>query len=233
MRAVSAKVPWRLLAKAALAAVAWHALPYWMFVLLALGLYFVPVFRPFPLFIPFLVLLFLATVLPADYFGAAFVGVSLFLTLGVKDLVLAKRDERYAVLVVVLLFGAGMWFFADAGTGGSLFGTFVLGALFFALTASYVRVLGEDRDLPAELRLHLRASALVSALLLAEWTWALLLLPLSETYRFVLYFIPAALLVSFVGEYAANGPSRRSTLTHASLFIGSLVLLLASVQWGI
>ena len=232
MRAVSQTMPWRLVVKAVLAAFVWYALPYWLFVILALGFYFVPVFRPFPLFVPFLILLFLTAVLPADMFGALFVGVSFFLTLGVKDLVLAKRDERYLALVVMLLFGAGMWFFADADAGGSLFGALVLGAFFFALAASYVRALGESRELSAELRSHLRASALVSALLIAEWTWALFLLPLSEAHRFMLFFIPAALLVSFLGEYAAGGPSRRSVLAHASIFIGSLVLLLASVEWG-
>ena len=233
LRSIGAKVPWRLVVKALLAAVAWYALPYWIFIFLALSLYFIPVFRPFPLFVPFIVLFFLTAVLPADIFGAAFVGVSFFLLLGVKDLVLAKRDERYLALVVVLLFGTGMWFFADADAGGSLFGTLILGAFFFALAASYVRALGEDRELPMELRSHLRASALVSALLIAEWAWALFLLPLSESHRFMLYFIPAALLVSFISEYASGGPSRRSALVHFSVFLAAVVVLLASAHWEV
>ena len=103
VRAVSAKVPWQLVVKALLAAVAWYALPYWIFVFLALGLYFMPVFRPFPLFVPFIVLFFLTAVLPQDFFGTAFVGVSFFLLLGVKDLVLAKRGGRQMGLAVGLL----------------------------------------------------------------------------------------------------------------------------------
>jgi hypothetical protein len=233
VRSVAAKVPWRLAAKALVAAFAWYVLPFWLFVLLALGLYFIPIFRPFPLFVPFLALLFLAGVLHDDVYGAAFVGAAFFLLLGVKDLVLAKRHERYAALVALLALGLGIWFFAGMGRGQGLFSPLILGAMFFAILQSYMRVLDEDKDIAPELRLHLRTLALVASLLLAEWTWALLLLPFSETHRVMLFVIPAALTVSLVGEYAAGGPSRRSAFAHAAVFIGSLVLVLAAAQWGI
>ena len=84
-------IPWSLLLKAAAFGVGWLILPFWVFVVLAALLYFLPVFQVLKLLFPFVLTLILAYLVPPSLWAGLFLSALFFFILGVKDLVLIDR----------------------------------------------------------------------------------------------------------------------------------------------
>src|ERR1700735_5015882 len=105
LKSISKQIHWSLLAKAAIFALGWFFLPFWLFLLLALYLYFFPFFQSRKLLgAPFLGLLALTFIGPASFFMAIVFGLLFYYLLLIKDLVLIDRKAAYELFAFVLLF---------------------------------------------------------------------------------------------------------------------------------
>src|SRR2546422_648850 len=112
LKLISKRIHWSLALKAGGVAAAWYFLPRWAFLFVVLYFYFVPIFHPWKLFLPFLTFLFLVFnefVVPAgqsqlSQIGfAAIIAVFFYVILGIKDLVLIDRRSAYDGLVLALI----------------------------------------------------------------------------------------------------------------------------------
>ena len=102
---------------AAVFAVTWLILPWWLFLLVALYCYFIPFFWPGKLFVPFFCLMVLTVFLFAVVFGVIFYYILL-----IKDLVIVNRRSAYEILVITLSFFLIRDFFITYnGINGSAF----------------------------------------------------------------------------------------------------------------
>jgi hypothetical protein len=114
LRSITKPIPWSLLLKAITLSVLWGlgkaslasgmAMPFWLFILFACAAYFLPLFRPRSLLVPFLCVMIFAISLPFSWLAALAFGAAFFLILGIKDLVLVDRETAYESLLFLLSF---------------------------------------------------------------------------------------------------------------------------------
>ena len=141
LRSILRSIPWFLIFKAAVFGAAWLFLPFWLFLLIALYLYFFPPFQIFSLGLPFLFTIASAAVFERGLVMGAFLGLIFYLILGIKDLVFIKRVPAYKVMTVALIFLITSGFFHRFSNWGSLsvtFWSFVFAAIFFLLIKNLV-----------------------------------------------------------------------------------------------
>lgn len=125
------------LVRAAIFAVAWGVCPYWLFLLIALYLFLVPISQARNLAAPFIVLLGLAALIPTGFPMAIVFGVLFWYILLIKELYLVDRRTAYEVLVLGLTFLVFRLFYERVGDGFASAG----GMLWAAITAAAVAVL--------------------------------------------------------------------------------------------
>lgn len=164
LRSISRRIHWSLLLKAAIFAAAWLFLPFWMFVLAALYLYYVPWFKPGKLALPFFALLLLAYLQPvsplaAGLWFALIFGAIFYCTMLVKDLLVLDRRSLYEIIILALSFFLLRDFYgrfaegiggaagaAGAAGGGSiaLFYAFLVAAAIALLVRSFLGAFPEE-----------------------------------------------------------------------------------------
>jgi hypothetical protein len=213
----------------------WFATPLWFFMFSALLLYCVPLFKPFALAMPFLITLFFAATLPSSFAGAVFIAVLMFLVLGVKDLIFIRRVEAYETLVLLVVLLSGAQFFRVIRTFEEPLAALMVGALFFVLLESLrvYRASGNGAgELPADAR-HGRVANAVTSLVLAEWAWVLMLLPIVPIFQTLLFFAPPAMFIELLGDGARKLPRGQKPLGMASVFAVLLVVILTATEWGV
>lgn len=228
LKSITKRIPSSLLLRAGVIAVLWllakAAWPlgftslFWLFLLLATLFYFVPLFRPASLLVPFLLFLLLALILPAGILTALVLGLLFGLLLGIKDLLVVDRETAYEILAFGILFLADISFYslASAYPAASLIFAPVLPALLYFLL---VRVM-PWRD-PPHAAPH-PAPALLEAGLVGEAALVLAILPLDYLYQAGLLFMFMVLAV-FVDVKFKEG-----TLTAKTVLSGFLPLAIAS-----
>src|ERR1700722_12935955 len=104
LKSISKQIHWSLLARAALFALFWFFLPFWLFFLLALYLYFIPFFQERTLPVPFFILLLLTFIESPGIFFAVIFGLLFYYLLLIKNLVLIDRKSGYELFVLAITF---------------------------------------------------------------------------------------------------------------------------------
>jgi hypothetical protein len=246
LRSISARIPWSLAVKAAIFGFAWYALPRGWFVVVALLLYCIPLFRIWRSAIPFATLLVLADIIPSGpyalYLAAAF-GGAYFLLDGVKNLAFIDRHAAYRTLVLLLMFAAVAVFFSRATcaasgpcpTPGSAVESLLVAALIFLFVREVLRSAAYHGAPEREPDRFARASlaAGLVAILLWEFLWTLLFLPLNFFSQTALAFLAVVVLLELAELRVHGRLARRAILLHASIFVAFLVILLAANSWTV
>lgn len=232
LKLTSKTIPWSLLAKALVLAALWPVLPYWLFLFLALGFYFIPFFEPRRLFLPLALFLFFAAFLTPSYSSALLLGLIFFLILGIKNLVIVDRTAAYEALFFVLFFLTALGFFGSfESPAGQLFAASAAAALVFALLLK-----GFLRFSPEFMALTGRERFLITVLpgiIVWQWLLAVLILPMNHFYQTALVFLGGAALAELMRAYINRSLERRKILAYFSVFFAVVAIVLAANSWKI
>lgn len=234
LRSISRTIPWSLALKAAAFGLGWYVLPFWLFLLLGLGLYLVPLFQPVHLLLPLLLAFFFAAVLAYSAWAALVLGIIFFFILGIKDLVFIRRGAAYETLVFLLFFLIFLNYFARFGAWGGLT-DIALGALVVIIAALLLRGFVLYRS-PAAGEWARRKRFVVfglAGLLLWQWQTALLFLPLNFFYQTAVLFLAAVVVTELFLAYAQDELTRRKILVHFSFLFVFVSFVLAANSWRI
>ena len=239
LKLILKRIHWSSLLKAGVFGLAWLLLPFWIFFLVALYLYFVPWFQVGRLILPFFVLLLLSYVQTSGFFFALIFAAAFYLMLLVKDLLILDRRSAYEILILAFTFFLLRDFYMrfNEGIGGAaIFYAFLTAAVVALLMRSFVNSFAfEGANEPAQPHFPLRRATGVwlSFLLLAQILIAGLFLPLDFIYQSTIVFLIAVLFIDLTAEYLLTGLTKNKTLGVASTVFALLVIVLSSARWGL
>ncbi len=224
------QIHWSLSVKALAFALAWFFLPFWLFLLLALGLYLTPLFQSVRLALPLLATLFLAGVSETgNIWVAVSLGLVFYLLLGVKDLVLVNRGIALRTCIYLLLFLGVIRFCAAVANweGAGVFLAPVLPALalFFLL-----RQLFRLEPSPTPGGIPPAVAAAIGALLFWEAAWVAILLPLAPLHQAAVLFISVAMAIEFLVGSLRQNLTRSTVVTNSLLLLALYIIILIAAK---
>jgi hypothetical protein len=236
LRSILKRTNWSLLLKAVIFGVAWWALPFWLFLIVALYLYFVPITGAGKVSAPFFVLLLLSIFQNQSVVAAVIFGVIFYFIILIKDLLIIDRRSAYEILMLVLAYLLMRSFFIK--TGGALDGwTIIYGLVaawaISAMTMSFIK----NFSVPQE-AVNLREAKSFHRML--GWmtfllTWQLLVigifLPLNFLYQSAIVFLVLMVILDLVPQYVFGELSRTRVLATAMVLFSLLVIITASARW--
>lgn len=234
LKSILRRIHWSLLLKAAVFAAAWAIAPFWLFVVIALYLYFVPIAQSRSVVIPFLILLAISALEPVGFFLAFVFGAAFLYILLIKDLYLVDRRSAYEVLVIFLSFFILRDFYLHFGgtvSEGTLFMAFLVAAILGGLDASFVRTFFDE--VSPESRLLRNTACLLLALLTWQFLIAGLFLPVDFVYQATIVLIIVVFFVDLIPQYLFGEMNRVKLLTTSSVVFGLLAIVLSSARWGL
>lgn len=236
LRSISKRIRWSLLLRAGVFALTWWLAPFWLFFLLALYLYLVPLFQAGKLAVPFLLLLLLAYLqAPSPVFFFIFGGL-FYAIMTVKDLLVIDRQSAYELLALVLSFLLLRAFFLrfDEGvsgpSGAALAYSLLTAIVLMLLLRSFIECFREDIVVSPGVR---RAGLWLSLLLFWQILIAGLFLPLDFVYQTVAVFLVAILIFDLVPDYFLGNYSANKALAAGSIIFALYVIVFASARWGL
>lgn len=235
LRSILRRISWSSVLKAVLFAVAWWALPFWLFALVALYLYFVPITGAGKVSALFWVLLLITFLQKPDVVFAVIFGVVFYFLLLVKDLIIIDRRSAYELLMLVLAYLLIRGFFLNVGGAfgwGSLFDGAVGAAALAVLITSFIKNFAVVPEGAAHEARHFRRTLGWMAFLLA---WQLfivgLFLPLNFLYQSTIIFLVAIILLDLVPQYVFGELTRAKVFATGIVLFPLLVIVLASARW--
>ena len=220
--------------KAASFAAAWLILPTWLFLIIAIYLYFFPPFHSLRLILPFLILIFFSLTQASNVWLASFFGILFYLIIAIKDFSFIKRAEAYEMLIFLLLFGMSLRFFAYFGSwddwSGFLY-AFMVSAIFFLLSRGFLRFRAayEGNELPPKVMEKLA----LGTLLLWQLFIVILVLPLNFLYQTALLFLISTILFETIFDHVSQKLSKKRILFNFSIIFSFLVVILGSARWNL
>jgi len=225
-------IPWSLLLKALAFGAGWLILPFWAFVVLAILLYFLPMFQVLKLLFPFVLTLILAYLVPPSLWAGLFLSALFFFILGVKDLVLIDRAAAFRFLLYILLFIAFFYSFSQFDSGLTIYSFswfFVVSALFTLLLGNFFRYSG----LGLEKKRFKNTALSILGLLLFEFSLAILFLPLNFFVSALLLFTVAVIFFELSADYFSGRLTARRILGYGTVFFLVYILIFASQNFTI
>jgi hypothetical protein len=237
LKSILKRTNWSLALRAAIFAAAWWALPFWLFLLIALYLYFVPTTGAQKVWVPFFVLLLITFLQkPSFIFGLIF-GVVFYFLLLVKDLIIIDRRSTYEMLVLVLSYLLVRGFFLNVGGSfgwWSLLDSAVAAVAVSALVTSFIKNFSApSEDSTRDVRSFRRMLRWMIFLL----TWQLLIvglfLPLNFLYQTTIVFLIAIIILDLLPQYIFGELTRIKVLATGLVLFTLLVIVLASANWVI
>jgi hypothetical protein len=241
LKSISRQIHWSLLLKAAVFAAAWLVFPFWLFLLVALYLYFIPIPQSRTVAGPFLVLLLLAFLEPTSPLVALILGAAFFYILLIKDLILIDRKSAYEVTILFLIFLLFLGFYERAGGGLdalSLFYSFCAALIAGYLLRSFIRF-----SMPTSISAMgtstgtfpaiVRPATWLGTLLMWQFLIAGLFLPVDFVYQTVIAFLGAIFVIDLIPQYLFGELSREKVLATVSVIFVLFVLVLGSARWGL
>ncbi len=229
LRSISRRISWSSLLKAVVFAAAWWIAPYWLFLIAALYLYYVPMAGAGKVSAPFWVLMLIAFVEPQGWLFAFVLAAVFYFILLIKDLIIIDRRTAYEVLVFVLSYLLMRDFFLNLGGQGfggwALFGAM---GVAFVLTAAFMSFVGNFSSVARPLR---RVIGWAMFVLLSQLIIVTLFLPLGFSYQAAIAFLIATALMSIVSQHAFGELTRTKALATSVVVFAFLTIVLASAAW--
>ncbi len=234
LKSILKQIPWFLVTKAIALGLAWLYLPFWVFLGLALLVYFFPFFKSWRFILPFGLLLLLTSPILAtkSIWFAILIAWVFFFILGVKDLILINRRSGYSLMTLGLIFILFFTFFThiEIWSGWAMFfGSLVLALFFFFLLIGLTRYddFLKTQEKNQVLLSHGWLSGGVVTFLIWQMTWVLNFMPFNPFYRAILLFVTAGVLIEITLAYLAQKLTQRKILINFSiLFVFSIFILM-------
>jgi len=241
LKSILRRTSWSLLLKAAIFGVAWWALPFWLFLIIALYLYFIPTTGARKVSAPFFVLLLVSFLQGQSALAAIIFAAAFYFILLIKDFIIIDRRSAYEALMLVLSYLLVRSFFLNAG------GSFGLRALLYSLIAAWAvsalvtsfvrnfpapRALSTPEAMPSrEERSFYRVIGWMTFLLMWQLLIVGIFLPLDFLYQSAIIFLVAAILIELVPQYIFGELSRIKVLVTGVVLFPLLVIVIASARW--
>jgi hypothetical protein len=233
LKSISKRIHWSLVLKAAIFAAAWFALPFWLFLLVALYLYFIPFTGSAKVALPFLVLLLISAFEGSNIGFALIFGILFYYMLSIKDLFIIDRKSVYEILVLVLSYLLFRIFFMKTGGdfgGASLFYGFLVAGVFSMMVSSFI---SNFSDAFGDTRSFRRMIGWMIFILMWQLLIVGLFLPLDFVYQSGIVFIISMIFIDLVPSYILGQLSRIKTLVTSSTIFALLTIIVASARWGL
>lgn len=235
LRSISKRINWSLLLKAVVFAVAWWLTPFWLFLVIALYLYFVPIAGSGKVLGPFFVLLLLCLATGQGMLSAVLFGAIFYFILLIKDLFIIDRSGAYELLILVLSYLAVRdVYLSTAGSIGTraVVYSLIAAAAVAALVAGFVKHFSAAPDgAVRETRSFRRMVGWMTFILMWQLLIVGLFLPLDFLYQSAVVFLAAAVLIDLVPQYMFGELSRTKVLATGTVLFSLLVIVLASARW--
>lgn len=230
LKSISKQIHWSLALKAAVFAAAWLALPWWLFLFVALYCYYIPFFHQGKLFVLFACLMALTAIQAPGLFYAFIFGIAFYYICLIKDLLIIDRRFAYEILVCGLSFFLIRDFFMESRglSFAALFWSFFLAVAMGLLADSIMRFF--EADVSGGRRERPMAAWLVTLL-----SWQLILaglvLSLNFVYQSIIVFLAITFFFELIVGHFSRDLLRERIFVTASVFFALLVFLLASANW--
>ena len=237
LKSILRRTSWSLVLKAVIFGVAWWVLPFWLFLLVALYLYFVPFTGAPKVSVPFSVLLLISLFERQNLVDAVLFGAIFYFIILIKDLIIIDRRSAYEILMLVLSYLLVRDFFLKVG--GSLGGWALLYSVIvaWAVSALVVSFIKNFSDAPEgfarEARPFQRVLGWMAFLLMWQLLIVGLFLPLNFLYQSAIVFLIAAILIDLVPQHMFGELSRAKVLATGTVLFSLLVIVLASARWAL
>ena len=235
LKSISKRTNWSLLLKAVIFGVAWWALPFWLFIIIALYLYFIPIAGTGRVSVPFFVLLLISFFEEQNALSAILFAAIFYFILLVRDLLIIDRRSAYEILMLVLSYLFMRSFFLNVG------GAFSFGTIFYSLIVAcsigilVVNFIKNFSVAPEESSREERSFRRMVGWMTFLILWQLLivgtLLPLNFLYQSAIVFLVSAIMIDLVPQYAFGELSREKILATGSVLFALLVIVIASARW--
>jgi hypothetical protein len=213
--------------KAIVFGASWYFLPMWLFAVIALLLYFIPVFQTSFFFSAFVGVLAIAAWAPAEVWYAVLVAVLFGWLVSIKDLIFIDRRTSYEMLIFATTFFLLHQFYSSFTTldGFALFGAFFIAALIGWMVRTLFLNFVES-DAP-EKRLAFRIVGIVA------WQAIVvcLFLPLDAVYQSVVAFLLVVPAVDILSNQVIDGFSRKKIFMMLGFALTLVTLVLVSASW--
>lgn len=240
LKSILKQTNWSLVLKALVFAVAWWALPFWLFLIIALYLYFFPITGTGKVSVPFFVLLLISLLQSQSIIAAILFAAIFYFILLIKDLLIIDRRSAYEVLLLVLSYLLVRSFFLNTGDSLGLRAILysVVGAwavsgmvISFVKNFSAAGAATKEEPEPHEARLFHRMLGWLIFLIVWQLLLVGLFLPLDFLYQSAIIFLVAGILITLVPQYAFGELSRTKALATGTLVFALLVVIAASARW--
>ena len=228
--------------RAAIFAVAWGVLPFWLFFLIALYLFFVPPAQAGTIVVPFIVLMGLTLFTPVGFLMVVVFGLLFWYILLIKELYLIDRKVAYETLSLILIFLVFRLFYEQLGAGFAVPASFIFailiaaagGFLFSSFVGLFSTGIGDGPMDGARARRLRRVTAGAISFLIFEILLTGLFLPLDFIYQTAITFILTVLTLDLSSRHLMGGSlTRERVLVVSSTAFALLVIMLGSARWGL
>ncbi len=235
LKLISKRIHWSLLLKSLLCGVLAAYGPNWLFVLAVLYVYFIPWFRPVRFLVPLLMILACGFVLPAGPMTMLLVSALTFVLVGIKDLVIIRREDGWEFFTILSLFALGNFYFVNIHSWGvrAVWGSVGAGVSGLWLFGELIRLTDDGRLHFLLNKRKLWVLQAISALFISESLLVLTLIPAPFIFQLAIFLVFAAGIVETLLDYLKSEFSFRRILFYLSILFGLTVILLAANNWGL
>ncbi len=240
LKSILRRTSWSLLLRAVIFGVAWWALPFWLFLLIALYLYFVPTTGAGKVSVPVVVLLLITFLEPQSIVAAVMFAALFYFILLIKDLIIIDRRSAYELLILALSYFLLRGFFLNVGGSlsyWSLLDSLIAAAAVSAMTMSFIRNFSPSTEqgmaAPREARSFDRMLGWLVFLLMWQLIIVGLFLPLNFLYQSAVVFLLAVILIDLIPQHVFGELSRIKALATGTVLFALIVIVLASARWVI
>jgi hypothetical protein len=226
------QIHWSLAAKTGIFGLGLIYLPYWIFVALALALYFYPPFHSGKFLFPFAVAIFFSLSMPKEYPIAILMSAIFLLILGIKDLVIVNRIRSYGFMVSLIAIFACWWFFYIFGNGGAIASvqSLALAVIAFLLVKGFIDYSYFDSNSnESKSKYRSYTIVLLGSLVISELSGVLTLIPLSFHYQSVFLATASIVLFWIIIDYLEYRLTRKKILAGFSVVFSLLGIMLAII----
>ncbi len=240
LRSILRRISWSSVTKAVIFGVAWWALPFWLFLLVALYLYYVPLAGAHKVAAPFWVLLLTAFLQPQGSIAAIIFSAIFYFILLIKDLIIIDRRTAYEVLVLVLIYLLVREFFLNVGDAfgwWTLFDSIVVALAASVMALSFIKNFSEPAPVPeAAPSRETRSFWHMLGWMIFILMWQLLIvglfLPLNFLYQSAIIFLTVVVLLDLIPQHVFGELTRAKALATGTVLFSLLVIVLASARWA-
>ncbi len=241
LKSILKRTHWYLIAKVAALGLVWFFLPFPFFLILSLVFYFFPSFRPMRFLMPFLAIIFFASLSlwQGSFFMAVVFGLALYFLFGVKDLILIDRKTNFQLLTFLLVFlGALVLFFSFSNWLSFRFIFWSVILVAFCLTM--LRVAVTEGRAPLHINVVAeegrRRNFIVFGLagfLLWQVIITLMILPITGTYKLLSLFLIFVIFLEMMSDFYNETISRNKILIELSIAAIFFVFIFSAASWGL